>query len=354
MKRFFVFLLILTILLCGCAEKTKVTTTVTTTTPAKIETEKIIIVDQIGREVEIPKKVERIVSLWPEATRVLFALGVGDKIVGLDSNSKKCPILTRAFPEVKDLPDLGSPARGTLNLEKLAELKPDIVFMRTEDIELANKIQNTFGIPVVCVRMNPPPDRNTSLEIISVIGKCVGKEERAKEIRDYLEQKLSMVTSVTSKISDEEKPKVYPANPYDLLKVIARADDVILAGGKCLANVKRESWSYTVSFEDVAKWNPDVILLHAVGRFMPEDLEKDPNWKQIKAVKEGRVYRILFGYLGKDPGLFVINVLTDAKIFHPDKFNYDVEKEGNEIFKKLYGVDGLYTKLKEDYKLSDV
>ncbi|WP_202320069.1 ABC transporter substrate-binding protein [Archaeoglobus neptunius] len=314
---------------------------------------KIKIVDQSGREVEIGK-VERIVSLWPEATRVLFALGVEDKIVGLDSDSKKCPILTRAFPDrLKEIPDVGSAVRGTLSLEKLAELKPDIVFVRTEDRELADKIQQTLGIPVVCVRMdkfNPP---QTSFDIITVIGKSVGKEERARKIREYLERKIEEVKSVTSKIPSAERPKVYLASPYNLNSVIALATDVEIAGGKSLS-VYCKSWACSVSFEQIASWNPDVILLHAYGKFMPDDLKKDSNWQKIKAVKENRIYRILFGYTGKDPGLFVINVLTEAKILYPDKFNYDVEKEGNEIFKMLYGVDGLYTKIKEDFKLSSV
>lgn len=314
---------------------------------------KIKIVDQAGRVVEVGK-VERIVSLWPEATRVLFALGVENKIVGLDSDSKKDPILTIAFPDkLKEIPDVGSAVRGTLSLEKLAKLKPDLVFVRTEDRELADKIQQTLGIPVVCVRMdkfNPP---QTSFDIITIIGKCVGKEERARKIRSYLEHWVNYVKSVTSRIPYAERPKVYAASPYDLNSVIALATSVEIAGGRTLS-VYCKSWACHVSFEQIASWNPDVILLHAYGKFTSEDLKKDPDWQKIKAVEEGKIYRILFGYVGKDPGLFVVNVLTEAKILHPDKFNYNVEKVANEIFKTLYGVNGLYTKLKEDFKLSEI
>jgi len=336
----FLFLLplLLTILLTGCIQHEG----------------KVKIVDQAGREVEIPAKVERIVSLWPEATRVLFALGEGDKIVGLDSDSKKCPILTRVFPDrLNEIPDIGSSIRGTLSLEKLAELKPDIIFVRVEDRELADKIQQTLGVPVVCVRMdkfNPP---KTTFDIITIIGKCVGKEERAMELKAYLEDKIREVKTITSKIPEEKRPKVYVANPFDLNSVIAIATDVEIAGGKSMS-VYCKSWSCRVGFEQIARWNPDVVLLHAYGRFTLKDLENDPNWQKIKAVRDGRVYRILFGYVGKDPALFVINVLTEAKILYPNLFNYDVEKVANDIFKFVYSVDGLYTKLKEDFKLSEV
>ncbi|MDI3502786.1 MAG: iron complex transport system substrate-binding protein, partial [Archaeoglobi archaeon] len=102
------------------------------------------------------------------------------------------------------------------------------------------------------------------------------------------------------------------------------------------------------------KWNPDVIILHAFGSANPEDLMNDPKWQPVKAVKEGKVYKLLIGWVGWYPECFVINIMAYAKVLHPDKFDYDVEKEANEILKFFYGVDGLYTKLKEDFNLSEV
>ncbi len=53
------------------------------------------------------------------------------------------PILTRAFPEIKNITDVGTPIRDTLNIEKIAMLKPDVIFMRTDDAVLADKLQET-------------------------------------------------------------------------------------------------------------------------------------------------------------------------------------------------------------------
>ncbi len=332
-------LLLVALVIAGCAQK-------------PVSNNKITIVDQAGRTVEIPKKVNRIVSLWPEATRVLFALGVQNKIVGLDSDSKKDPILNAAFSaELKNIPDVGSPVRGTLSLEKLAKLKPDLIFVRTEDKDLANKIQQMLGVPVVCVRMdkfNPP---RTSFDIITVIGKCVGREKRAEELVKYFESKIDFVKSKVSKIPENKRPKVYVASPFNLNSEVALATSVKIAGGRSLSIYCR-SWVCTVSFEQIAKWNPDVILLHAFGKYSLKTLRNNPEWSKIKAVEEGRVYRILFGYVGKDPGLFVINVLTEAKVFYPNIFHYNLDKIANDIFKEEYGVSGMYTKLKNEFKLS--
>ena len=311
------------------------------------------ITDQLGREVQVPAKVDRVVSLWPEATRVLYALGVGDKLVGLDGDSKTCPILTRAFPEIGNVADVGNPVRGTLSIERLAQVKPDIVFVRTDDREVADKIQESLGVPVVATRMHPPLQGRFSYEMISIIGRCVGKEERASKIKEYLKQKLSTVVSVTSKLPEQQRPSVYQAFAHDLLKTIGYFDVIDLAGGKNVAEGSKEAW-YTVTLEKVLQWDPDVIILHGFGKFEPRDVLSNPQWQPIRAVKEGKVYKLTLGWTGWDPGGFVINVMANAKAFHPDKFNFNLENEANEIFKELYGVNELYTKLKRDYNLSEV
>jgi len=110
-----------------------------------------------------------------------------------------------------------------------------------------------------------------------------------------------------------------------------------------------------VSFEDLLHWNPDIIILHGFGKFMPEDILNDPNLQQIKAVKEGRVYRLTLGWAGWDSTRFIVCVLQYAKVFHPDKFgSINVEEEVNRIFKFVYDVNDLYTKLKNDFKLSNI
>jgi len=342
MKKLILILLILPILVIGCSKGKE----------SEKET-KIRIIDQMEREVEVPPRVERVVSLWPEATRVLLALGVEDKIVGLDSYSKTCPILTRVFPRIKDITDVGSSIGGTISVEKIAQLKPDIIFMWAYDPELADKLQKSLGVPVVCVRMHPSK-KMISFDMLTIIGKCVGKESKAEEIKNYLEQKLFKITSVTSKIPDSKRPKVYPVDPRDLLKVLARSEYVNLAGGKNLADVGRKGMGYTVSLEDLLHWNPDVITLSGFAKLKPEDILKNSRWQKIKAVREGKVYKLMLGWVGYGPAMSVINVMSAAKVFYPDRFDFDLEKEANEIFKFVYGIDNLYTELKNTYRLSDV
>jgi len=310
------------------------------------------IVDQLGREVYV-KKAERIVSLWPESTRVLFALGVGGRVVGVDSASRTCPILTRAFPQIVNVTDVGS-VGGTFDLEEIARLKPDVIFMRTDDRELADSVQTKLNVPVICVRFNPPGKRDWSYDIISIIGAAVGRKQRADQIKAYLEGKFSEITKITSAIPDSEKPRVYQARADSLLITLVWSSEIMYGGGINIAyNPQQQAPWVSVSLEQVISWNPDVIILHGFGRFKPEDLYNDSSWQAIKAVRERRVYKLTMGWVGWDPAGTVIQTMQCAKVFHPDKFeNLDVEAEANEIFKFLYGVDGLYSRLKKDYGLS--
>jgi len=147
---------------------------------------------------------------------------------------------------------------------------------------------------------------------------------------------------------------VYQARVDNLLITLAWSSEIIYGGGINVAyNPKAQMPWYSVSLEQVITWNPDIIILHGFGKWKPDDLYNNPDWQPIKAVKERRVYKLTMGWTGWDPAGTVIQTMQCAKIFHPDKFrDLDVESEANKIFKFVYGVEGLYSRLKEDYGLS--
>ena len=108
-----------------------------------------------------------------------------------------------------------------------------------------------------------------------------------------------------------------------------------------------------VSTEQILHWNPDIILVHHSGSepvptVSVEDVLSEPALEPTNAVKNRKVYYtqgMISGW--EHPRLFT-EILYMAKLFHPDKFqDIDVEKEGDEIFKRFYGVDGLWTELSE-------
>ncbi|MBC7114946.1 MAG: iron complex transport system substrate-binding protein [Archaeoglobi archaeon] len=327
------------------------------TTP--VEEGTIKIKDAVGREVEIPSKVERIVSLSPDATRILVALGEEEKIVGVESYAKRCPVLNKVYPEIKNVSDVGNPWQGTLSLEKIAELQPDVVFVYGTLTEVADKIQNDLGIPTVCT-YRTVRDLDDFLETVRLVGKVVKKEEKAEDIVNYISMWFEELENKTS--SAQEKPKVLVVAPpfsKDPLRVMFGEHPFTLryAGGINVASSIESSgygpWA-TVSFEQVALWNPDVIFIHGMSLLTPEDLKNSAEWREIEAVKEGKVYKVFIGYVGYDPALLVVQTMHMAKALHPELFNWDFEEKANEVFEVIYGVDGVYTQLQEEFGLSKV
>lgn len=335
-----------------------------TTAPSTVgEQQKTInIVDAVGREVQVPVTIERIVSLGPDSTRILVALGDKEKIVGVDPSSKLCPVLKNIYPEVASVPDMGNPFQGTLSIEKIAGADPDVVFIRGNHRDIADKIQNEVGIPTVCI-YDIVRDYDDFLLTIDVIGKTVGKEQQAKELEDYIDSKFKEIIAVTSDIPDAERPVVLIVNrPHtdDPLTVMAAIHPPTLdyAGGTNAAAGVAASpggcpWS-SVSLEHVVQWNPDYILIHGMGQLSPEELMAKPDWQELKAIKEKKVYKVFIGYVGYDPALLVVQTLHKAKILHPDKFDFDFEQDSNDVFKVIYGVDGVYSAVEYERGLSKV
>lgn len=315
----------------------------------------IEIVDQAGRRVKIPVRVERVVSLWPEATRVVIALGVGDKLVGVSLWDTKDPIMTKLYPRLKDIPAVGTTIQP--NVEEIMKLKPDVILADALRANVADDLQEKTGIPVFCVRINPPALRGKfSLELFELIGKVLGREERGKYLRSFLEGKLEDIKSVISRIPSEKRLKAYVAFAFDPLITYGLKDPLESAGLINVAYNPKMVW-YRVSMEQVIAWNPDIVILHflhrRLGNYTVSDIMKDPSWQQVKAIKEGRVYVVIVGYAGWYPEMIVINTMQLAKIAYPDKFpNLDIIKEGDEIFYTLYGVRGFFRMLVEKWGLS--
>ncbi len=320
------------------------------------------IVDAVGREVQVPATIEKVVSLGPDSTRILVALGDKEKIVGVDGYSKLCPVIKKIYPEVASVPDMGNPYQGTLSLEKIAGADPDVVFIRGNHIDIADKIQNEMGIPAVCI-YDTVRDYDDFLLTIDVIGRTMGREQQAEALEEYVDSKFKEIIAVTSEIPDAEKPVVLIVNPPhtdDPLTVMPSIHPSTLqyAGGNnaaagLAASPGGSPWR-SVSLEQVVQWNPDCILIHGMGQLSPEELMAKTDWQELQAIQEKKVYKVFIGYVGYDPALLVVQTLHMAKILHPDRFDFDFERDANDVFTVIYGVDGVYSALEDELGLSEV
>ena len=307
----------------------------------------LVILDMNNRTVTVPMPVERIVSSSRlDSTRMLIQLGAQDKIVGCSypDPSRSYDPIRYAAPELEDLPDPGS--YNDINVELVASLEPDVIFVVAT--VNADEIQEKTQVPTIA--LTSAGDLWVA-DMLRIIGAVTGNDEKARDLINYSKEKVDEIAEITSKIPDEDRPVVYCCGGgWAEGDIICKCDgwkpEIYWAGG---LNAAESPTSIVVSKEQVIKWNPDVILVHAGNTADIEGILSDPVLQTINAVKNKRVYFIQIASNGGGVlGTHLAGVHYLAKLFYPDKFeDLDVEEEGNEIFEHLYGVDGLYTILAE-------
>lgn len=326
----------------------------------------LFIIDASNRVVKINMPIERIASSsMAESISACCALGAAENIVGIPDflsgdEMKNYDVVSLSHPEIADLQIVGSPYYGTPNLEIIASLKPDLIIVTYAD---ADSVQKATGIPTISY----PSTDETALALkgfkwLNMMGYILGREERADELTAYLNRKMNEVSSITSDISDEDKPNVYLAFWGKLTSTPAFYGPVGVAGGRLVADkgstgpYSKHMWQ--VSKEQVIKWNSDVIFVQSLAKsanstnISPEDILSDPDLKSINAVQDGAVYYTMAFNFGWDPAIGIVQCFYMAKLLHPEKFaDIDIEKAGNEILKEVYGTDGIWTSISKNRDL---
>ena len=318
------------------------------------------IVDRLDRTVTFYRPEERVITLQPPITRMVIGVGAADKLVGMGTwdhtyviNDYQrvglpAPKWEEVVGELRKLPDVGTGYEPSQ--EVILSLNPDVVIAGKSAMAVLDRFHKDTGIPVVCHKGGATYD--AMFEDIKFIATVLGKEERAEEVVSFFKEELDKVTDVTSQIPETEKPRVYQFWGSKFIRP-SRHDTVDLAGG---INVASSSADREVSKEQIIKWNPDIILVSInIGRHNPtvEDILSDPLLQPINAVKNSSVYYSTGAYalVGADPPRVITETMIMAKLFHPDKFkDLDLWKDGDELFERFYGVEGLWTEFNELFK----
>ena len=317
----------------------------------------LTLVDMADRAVTVPRPIERVVANEIDVIRTFVALGAADKLVGVHSSVSKHAdrgeAYVVAYPKLAELPIVGG--FYDVNIELMVSLKPDVVFTTTYSSS-AGAIQEKTGIPEVSA--SPGFTIEQLYKSLELIGKVSEKEERGEELISFVEKTIEKIEEATSEIPEEEKSKVYfatrGADPTawggGVTRTTSRYYPIDIAGGINVAN-ECVGDAVDVSKEQIIAWNPDIIIVaHSYGKPLDEvnDVEmilSDQDLQTVDAVKNHRVYYGMYPYAsGRPQPRNLAHAIYLAKLSHPEKFSdWDVEEEGNVIFKAFYGVDGLFS-----------
>ena len=300
---FFLVSLIVLVLLVSCAPPSK-----------EVTSYLIEITDQLGRVVKLDRIPQRIISLAPSNTEILFALGLVDKVVAV---TDYCD-----YPsEAKEKPSIGG--FSTPNIEELVALSPDLILATS--IHEKRIIPQLEGKGMTVFALNPKT-LDEVLEAITLAGKVTGEEEEASGLVAEMQNRIKAVTAKGDGLPENERPRVFYIVWHDPLMAAGSGtlhDDLIeKAGG---INIARDLAGYAdISLEAFIAANPQVMIAgggHGSGEDLTFQFAKtEPRLGNTAARQNNRVYMI-DGNLASRPGPRIVEGLEKfAEFIHPELF----------------------------------
>jgi len=312
-------------------------------------------VDAAGRNIKLERAPRRILVIGNGPfiiAHMLYMFPQGrERLVGMERKGKTAsdflPLIDSGFEKKIFL----SPNPGP---EQIAGLHPDLVLTRGTAPDAKAAALAEIGIPVAFLGLETPAQYQKDVE---TLGRILENPSRAKEISSYFQGRIEAVAQALAGPGQAVKPRVL------LALVIAR-------GGKIAVEVPALSWMQTlqvkaaggdpvwseaaepssgwtvVNLEQIARWNPDKIILVVWHSMDPgktlEDLRTDPHWSALHAVRTGSLHAFpsdLYGWDTPDPR-WALGLLWLAKTIRPERFpDLDIDREIELFYAVLYGLD---------------
>ncbi len=270
--------------------------------------------DDMGREVDIEEVPERIVSFGPSVTEILFALGLGDKVVGVDMYSDY-PEEAASKPYVGDA--------WNPSIESIVALEPDLV-VTVESAQLTGELE-ALGLTYIVL---DPGDFYDIAADFRLAGEVTGKKSEGEQLAEDIEEAID---DITERVQGADKLKVFiivdaddPNMPWTCGSLSFVHDIITIAGGENVAAWVADDF-VEMSIEEIVDAEPDIILVQTWGGGLPtitaEELEEHIIWQQLEAVQEGRIYFINGDLISRFGPRIVQGLEEIARIIHPELFD---------------------------------
>jgi len=264
--------------------------------------------DSYNREITIDKEPQRVISLAPNISEVVGAVGKLDKLVG---RTNYCD-----YPaEVKNVQSVGT--LKDPSIEKIVELKPDVVIASTHfSKEVLSKLE---ALNIKVVVLYGEENFDGVYNTISQVAKVLNANEAANKVISDMKAK---VASVKAKVKELNKPSVYYVVGYGKYGDFTSGKDTFIsqviemAGGKNAAN-DVTGWKYSV--EKLVEKNPDMLIC-SKSKNAKDGIKATPGYMDLNAVKTNKLYEIDNNLLDRQ-GPRIANGLEEmAKLIHPEAF----------------------------------
>lgn len=267
------------------------------------------LIDDAGRSVEVPLRVDRIISLAPNLTEIVYAIGAGDRLVG---NTAYCDFP----PAAKSVEKVGDTLHPSL--ERIIGLRPQLVLVSTaSQLEVFTQQLEAHNIAVF---VTDPHDLEGVFRSIEQLGEITGDGVQAKQL---VEQLRARAIAVEAAVKQKQPVTVFyqlSGEPLYTAGHDAFVTDLIKrAGGVSVTSAVPGAWP-KYSAESALAARPEAIVLPTGGPMGESNSTVADALKRSPAVLEGRVYKINADVLVR-PGPRAVDGLEEmARAFHPDAF----------------------------------
>jgi len=275
----------------------------------------LIVTDDLGRKVKIDRLPQRIISLAPSNTEIIYALGLEDKLVGT-TDYCDYPEAAKYKPRVA----------GYVNpdLERVVSQQPDLIIAEAIHENTVLPALEKLGLTVI---VTSATSLDVVLDDIKLIGEITGKSKAAARLVDDLSRRIQGITAKTAGLTTEQRPRVLYAVWYDPIWTMGSdtfIDDLIWkAGGANIFSNDFEK-SHVVSLEAIIVKNPQVIIASGMGTtgdLIYNNIIKETRLMGVDAMSNSHVYKISDANLIERPGPRVVDGLEEvARLIHPEIF----------------------------------
>lgn len=276
----------------------------------------IEVIDSLGATFTLEVPAQRIISLAPSTTEILFAIGAGDQVVGRED-------FTNYPEEALALPSIGG-TWGDLNTEAMLALEPDLVL--AAPLTTPEQVSSMTEVGLNVFLMPNPTTIDGMYDLLRTAAKITGQEENTEALIDSLIARVDAVEAVIA--NAETTPVVFyeldgtadPAAPWTTGPGTFIDSLITMAGGQNVAADLEGAW-VQVSVEELISRNPEIIVLgDAIWGVTVESVAERAGWDAIGAVMNGMVYPFNDD-LASRPGPRLVDGLEEmAKLFHPELF----------------------------------
>jgi iron complex transport system substrate-binding protein len=279
------------------------------------------ITDEVGRRVKISSEVRRIVTLAPNLTETVYALGLQDRLVA-DTNECDTP------PAAKSKAHIGEPQNP--NLEAIVALQPDLVLATTSinRVETADALKQ-LGFPVYTT---DPQTVRGMLDSVQHMAEAMNEKQRGTDLVAQLQERLD---ALQARLSDRPMVHVLFVVWDQPLITIGQntfiADALRFAGAESVV-LSKQQWPH-LSIEEVVRLQPDYLVFtsdHGPVATTLADLRARPVWRDLDAVETGHVINVSVEAIRPSPGL-VDAIEQIAREVHPEAFAVKIESGKSKV-----------------------